>query len=66
MSEDRGKITLKEIVVFLVIFFAMIGSLVYGFFMLKAGEMPKDGQMSEECKMIWETSGEAAAEKAGC
>ena len=61
----NDKISKKEILVFAGIIVAMVGSLLYGFFMIKKDKpdpISTVGNMSQECADIWLNQGEAAAE----
>lgn len=55
------KIIKKEIVAFVLIFGAMLGSLVYGFFLLKADQKPTPTPTPVSCWEQYEDQGEEIA-----
>lgn len=55
------KITKKEIVVFALIVISMLGSLVYGFFLLKANQKPTPTPTPVSCWEQYEDQGEEVA-----
>jgi hypothetical protein len=55
------KITKKEIVAFVLIVCAMLGSLVYGFFLLKANQKPTPTPTPVSCWKQYESQGEEIA-----
>lgn len=46
MSSDKINITVKEIIAFIVIMGSMIGSLIYGYFLLKEDKAPAPAPMT--------------------
>jgi hypothetical protein len=42
MTKNESEVTKREVIIGLVLFFSMIGFLIFGFIILEAGKMPEN------------------------